>query len=175
MLVDDFLQEYSWIRYIYDFGDDWEHKIVFEKEDPEYKERFAQVIKYKGDNFAEDSGGVYGQSWAEEEGEEIDIEDYRNSFDLDTTNQRLRDRTFPMRRRKNKGVNARTRKTRQKQMKELADQIDELIRNIQKNPEMSFLKELTKHFIKQKKMRIERLYLQRRFSKGVLNDQTYYS
>ena len=88
VLVDDFLQEYSWIRYIYDFGDDWEHKIVFEKEDPEYKERFAQVIKYKGDNFAEDSGGVYGQSWAEEEGEEIDIEDYRNSFDLDTTNQR---------------------------------------------------------------------------------------
>ena len=141
VLVDDFLQEYSWIRYIYDFGDDWEHKIVFEKEDPEYKERFAQVIKYKGDNFAEDSGGVYGQSWAEEEGEEIDIEDYRNSFDLDTTNQRLRDRTFPMRRRKNKGVNARTRKARQKQMKELADQIDELIRNIQKNPEMASLKE----------------------------------
>ena len=141
VLVDDFLQEYNWIRYTYDFGDDWEHKVVFEKEDPQYKDRFAQVIKYKGDNFSEDSGGVYGQVWAEEEGEEINLEDYRNSFDLDYTNQKLRERVFPVRRRKNKNAAERTRKTHQKQMKELANQIEKLIRNIKKNPDMPSLKE----------------------------------
>lgn len=30
--VDDFLMESRWIRYTYDFGDDWRHKIVYEKD-----------------------------------------------------------------------------------------------------------------------------------------------
>lgn len=56
--VDDYL-DYKWIRYTYDFGDDWEHKIVYEKDDPEYDEDYAQIIKYRGDDFEEDSGGVW--------------------------------------------------------------------------------------------------------------------
>lgn len=31
LLIDDFLNA-GWIRYNYDFGDDWTHKIVLEKE-----------------------------------------------------------------------------------------------------------------------------------------------
>ncbi len=52
--IDDFLAA-SWIRYIYDFGDDWRHKIVFEKEDPAYDKRYAGILKAKGDSFREDS------------------------------------------------------------------------------------------------------------------------
>ncbi|MCD8335842.1 MAG: plasmid pRiA4b ORF-3 family protein [Lachnospiraceae bacterium] len=53
--IDDFLKSGRWIRYTYDFGDDWRHKIVFEKEDPAYDKRYAAVLKAKGDNFMEDT------------------------------------------------------------------------------------------------------------------------
>lgn len=66
--VDDFLKD-GWIRYTYDFGDDWRHKIVLEKELPEYGFRYPQVIKFKRDNFAEDSGGV----WSDETQGEYDL------------------------------------------------------------------------------------------------------
>ena len=32
-LVDPFFRKYKWIRYTYDFGDDWRHKIMIEKID----------------------------------------------------------------------------------------------------------------------------------------------
>lgn len=37
LLIDEFLRE-GWIRYTYDYGDDWRHKIVLEKEVPDYAE-----------------------------------------------------------------------------------------------------------------------------------------
>lgn len=76
--VDDFLMSHKWIRYTYDFGDDWRHKIVYEKEEPEYGERYATVRKAKGDHFMEDSGGIWG-----------DLEDARIPFDLNAVNQAL--------------------------------------------------------------------------------------
>ena len=60
--IDYFFENYKWIRYTYDFGDDWRHRINIEKYDPEYKERCPKLLKYKGDNFMEDSGGM----WLEE-------------------------------------------------------------------------------------------------------------
>ena len=30
-LVESFLLEYKWVRYTYDFGDEWRHKIIYEK------------------------------------------------------------------------------------------------------------------------------------------------
>lgn len=57
-LIDDALRD-GWIRYTYDFGDNWEHKIVLEKELPDYKLRYPQVIKFRRDNFEEDCGGVW--------------------------------------------------------------------------------------------------------------------
>lgn len=59
-VIDDFMKECKWIRYTYDFGDDWCHKIVLEKTDMEYQGRSATVLKAKGDNFEEDSGGIWG-------------------------------------------------------------------------------------------------------------------
>lgn len=67
LLADDFLRA-GWIRYIYDYGDDWRHKIVLEKELPDYKQRYARVVKFKGDNFVEDSSGIWGDPESKEDG-----------------------------------------------------------------------------------------------------------
>lgn len=61
--VDAFLTGERWIRYTYDFGDNWRHKIVLERIDEDYDSRTAVVLKVKGANFEEDSGGV----WSEDE------------------------------------------------------------------------------------------------------------
>lgn len=58
--VDSFLLNNKWIRYTYDFGDEWHHKIIYEKTDETYGKRYAALLKFKGDNFLEDSGGVWG-------------------------------------------------------------------------------------------------------------------
>lgn len=79
--VDDFLMESRWIRYTYDFGDDWRHKIVYEKEQKDYQERYATVIKAKGNNFEEDCGGV----WSKEDGEN------RIPFSMETVNEQLKE------------------------------------------------------------------------------------
>ena len=128
VLLDDFLKDYSWIRYTYDFGDDWTHKIVFEKADPDYKNRYAQVIKYKGDNFAEDSGGIYGEYWAQEEDEEYDPEDYRRGFDLEFTNEILQAKTFPARRRKKKTASPEYTGFGEKEMQMLTKQFQKLLK-----------------------------------------------
>lgn len=61
--VDDFLMSNKWVRYTYDFGDEWRHKIIYEKTDNTYRERYATLLKFKGDNFIEDFGGF----WEDEE------------------------------------------------------------------------------------------------------------
>lgn len=58
-LIDPFIRSYKWIRYTYDFGDDWRHKIQIERTDEAYEGRFAVLLKAKGDNFTEDSGGIW--------------------------------------------------------------------------------------------------------------------
>ncbi len=75
LLADDFLKD-GWIRYTYDFGDNWCHKIVLEKELPDYAFRYPQVVKYKRNNFEEDSGGI----WSDEE---------QGEYDMDEVNTRL--------------------------------------------------------------------------------------
>ena len=48
----------NWIRYVYDMGDDWRHKVVFEKVLQDYEKDSATLMKAKGNNFVEDSGGI---------------------------------------------------------------------------------------------------------------------
>lgn len=59
MPVDGLIKENPRFVYTYDFGDTWEHQVLFEKE-VEYGYRYPQVIKYKGDNIPEDCGGIGG-------------------------------------------------------------------------------------------------------------------
>lgn len=58
-LIDSFFQNYKWLRYTYDFGNDWRHRINIEKIDEKYQERKVTLLKFKGDNFLENSGGVW--------------------------------------------------------------------------------------------------------------------
>lgn len=90
-LVENFFPAQKWIRYIYDFGDEWRHKIICEKTDDTYKERCASLLKVKGDNFEEDTGGV----WAEDEDGE-DAGWNRSAFDRERTEDRLRKLTCPL-------------------------------------------------------------------------------
>ena len=64
-LIDPFIRSYKWIRYTYDFGDDWRHKIQIEKTDEAYEGRSAVLMKVKGDNFKEDSGGIWNPETSE--------------------------------------------------------------------------------------------------------------
>lgn len=83
--IDFFFKNYKWIRYIYDFGDDWRHKINIEKYEPDYEERSPKLVKYKGDNFMEDSGGV----WNWEMNEEV------SPFDREFVESQFRQMVFP--------------------------------------------------------------------------------
>ena len=76
-LLDSYLLTENYIRYTYDFGDNWSHKIVYEKDDPNYPYHYPQIQKAKGDNFAEDCGGVFSHT------------NNRISFDIDEANMRL--------------------------------------------------------------------------------------
>ena len=80
--IDVFFRTCKWIRYTYDFGDDWRHKLVIEKEAADYTARVAMVIKYKGDSFEEDSDGVRGNQGG------------RIPFDMEQVNRELLDMSF---------------------------------------------------------------------------------
>lgn len=86
-LVENFFPEHKWVRYIYDFGDEWRHKIIYEKTDETYNERYASLLKVKGDNFMEDCGGVWDE---EEDGWN------RCVFDSEQTAERLRKLICPV-------------------------------------------------------------------------------
>ena len=55
----EFLNEGTRLQYIYDFGDWWDHAILVEKE-IEMEENYPVLVKWKGDNYAEDSGNIEG-------------------------------------------------------------------------------------------------------------------
>lgn len=59
-LIDEFLDDEKWFTYIYDFGDNWRHRVTIEKVLTDYENNYAQIIKYKGDTPYEDCGGIYG-------------------------------------------------------------------------------------------------------------------
>lgn len=90
-LIDEFIREYKWIRYTYDFGDDWRHKIVFEKEVPDYDHRYATILKAKGNGFEEDSGGVW-EDWDDEDYEVPEI-----PFSIPDVNAKLEKKKIPYR------------------------------------------------------------------------------
>lgn len=84
-LIDPFFRNYKWVRYTYDFGDDWRHKIQIEKLDPDYTARSVMLMKFKGDNFLEDCGGLWGAD-----------EDSRVPFDRAYVEAYLNQKTFPI-------------------------------------------------------------------------------
>ena len=58
--IDKLVSGCQWFKYVYDFGDWWEHIITVEKKITDYEVRYPQVLKYKGDIIPEDCGGIWG-------------------------------------------------------------------------------------------------------------------
>jgi len=73
------LEEGAKMRYVYDFGDSWEHSIVVEKL-VENCEDCARVIKSKGAYMIEDCGGIWGY---------YDVIDEAQPFDMEAANAAL--------------------------------------------------------------------------------------
>lgn len=57
-LIDTYLDTEEWFTYIYDFGDDWQHRVTVENILEDYDKNYAQVLKYKGNTPYEDCGGI---------------------------------------------------------------------------------------------------------------------
>lgn len=104
--IREYLEENDWFTYIYDLGDDWQHRVTIEKVLENYEYNYPQVIKYKGDCPVEDCGGIYGYyecldiisdknhpeyearlEWMERQG-------YPNEYDMEYVNQTLRESFF---------------------------------------------------------------------------------
>lgn len=101
VLVDDFLKNHKYIDYTYDFGDDWEHRLVLESTEDEYENRYVSLVKAKGDNYSEDSGGIWeDDAFDEDDGEYAGDEDYalseRIPFDENLVRTRLEQMEFPV-------------------------------------------------------------------------------
>ena len=58
--IDRYLEKYKIITYVYDFGDDWQHKIELEKIIDDYEFGYPTIIEGEGACPPEDVGGVPG-------------------------------------------------------------------------------------------------------------------
>lgn len=56
--IDKYFKNYKTVKYLYDFGDSWEHKITIEKVLDDYIGERCVVLKSKGDCPPEDVGGI---------------------------------------------------------------------------------------------------------------------
>lgn len=100
--IDDFMESQKSFMYTYDFGDDWEHTITVEKVIEDYDQDCAQVIKFKGNSFPEDCGGVWGYEDLQEILEDPEHPEYEmmsewfenmspGEYDMDAINEILYD------------------------------------------------------------------------------------
>lgn len=99
--IDRFLEEYKTIRYVYDFGDYWEHKVVLEKVLEDYNYGYPVCLKGAGACPPEDVGGIdcyrdFLEAWNDPEypghAEVVEwgqSQHYQN-FDLDEVNRILK-------------------------------------------------------------------------------------
>lgn len=54
--VDDYLEKFPSILYIYDFGNEWRHRIVLEERDESYQKRSPALLSWAGGQMEENSG-----------------------------------------------------------------------------------------------------------------------
>ena len=80
--IDKYFKKYKRMKFIYDFGDNWVHDIIIEKEINE-KIEYPLCIKAKSGAYPEDCGGTYGyeEYYPNNEG--------REEFDMDFINGEL--------------------------------------------------------------------------------------
>lgn len=100
--IDSYMESQKSFTYIYDFGDDWKHVITVENVIEDYDDNCARVIKFKGNSFPEDCGGLWGYYELMETLADSDDPEYENAlewyenmcpeeYDMDVINERLYD------------------------------------------------------------------------------------
>ena len=82
--IDKYFKRYKRMKFIYDFGDNWVHDIIIEKEIDEKIEN-PICIKAKSGAYPEDCGGTWGyeEYYPNDEG--------REELDIDFINEELED------------------------------------------------------------------------------------
>ena len=95
--VDDFVN--MKLVYVYDFGDEWVHRIAFLKDTDKYDLDYPKVIKYSGNCPPEDCGGLCGYLNSLEILKDKNHPDYEElsewygepkDYDVDDVNARLK-------------------------------------------------------------------------------------
>lgn len=99
--IDKYIEKYKEFKYIYDFGDDWVHKIELENIIYDYKFGYPTLVSGKGACPPEDVGGIPGykeflEIWNNPEHEEYEAtkewaegQSYRE-FDIERRNYMLK-------------------------------------------------------------------------------------
>lgn len=82
--ISKYFNKYKRLKFVYDFGDNWVHNIIIEKEVNERLEK-PVCIKARNGAYPEDCGGVYGYE------REYPNDDGREELDLDFINSELED------------------------------------------------------------------------------------
>ena len=59
-IIDYYMENEKWFTYIYDFGDDWTHRVTIEDIILNFDYNYPVVLKYKGNCPPEDCGGIDG-------------------------------------------------------------------------------------------------------------------
>lgn len=99
--IEPFMDSEDWFTYIYDLGDDWQHRVEIEKILPDYEFDYPMVLKYKGNTPYEDCGGIYGYYHLLEVLENPEDEEYEemkdwveslpyDEYDLEKVNSQLK-------------------------------------------------------------------------------------
>lgn len=100
-MIEPYLDSEEWFTYIYDFGDNWEHRVTVEKTIPDYEYNYPMVLKFKGETPYEDCGGIWryydlldilqDPSHPEyEKMKEWTEMHFTRKYDMDDVNQRLK-------------------------------------------------------------------------------------
>lgn len=112
-IIDYYLDNEKRFLYVYDFGDDWEHKVEVEEIISDYDKNYPVVLKNKGPILPEDCGGIYGYYEMVAACEDVNHPEHKDvmewsgdgellnmEYDIDEVNEfleslRLIDRTCP--------------------------------------------------------------------------------
>lgn len=100
-MIEPYLDSEEWFTYVYDFGDDWQHRVTVEKVLDDYEYNYPMVLKFKGETPYEDCGGIYGYynlleilknpSHPEyQDMKEWTDEHFTQKYDMDAVNARLK-------------------------------------------------------------------------------------
>lgn len=76
--IDKYIEEYKTFEYVYDFGDNWRHKIELEKIIEDYKFGYPVVLEGEGTCPPEDVGGLGGYAEFLEVWNNPEHEDYES-------------------------------------------------------------------------------------------------